>query len=805
MSWRDCVEDIVRASGKEFRSDAEKEDFAERVASKVNSALERKLAQGLDRTTALKTVGQELRKQATLQGLQEARQAADNVLKMQGLKADTLAGDEFNSVRARLGGTEIYGGLRGRGIGVFQEHAGVRAQMLGPMLEDLKEANVLKTLRQGDPALDRQVAREMARLNGAKVAASADKHVAKMAEILGRTVEQGRQFQNAAGGWINKLEGYIVPQNHDMLKIAKAGREQWIKDVLPLLDREKSYDGHFSMEALDNSFRGVSTGKHEAMNGDAPSGLTGPGNLAKKISQDRSLIFKGPDEWATYNEKYGKGSLLEAVTAQADRAARNTALMRSFGNNPEMMFNRWMDDNVKAALDRGDTKMAGKLQGGQSKNLFDVVSGLANVPGSASLASMAANARTVSQMIHLGGIIASVLTDVPANVAALRHMGVPILEAWAHQLRSIIPLGAAEKHIAGLHMAGNEAMVGSLIHSFRTAEDSLTGKMSRAVEVFHRLNGLTYWTDHQKIGMAAILTRQLGREAGKEFDKLSPLLQTSLRRFKIEGAEWDQIRSAAAKAEDGRVHLLPREVADPELSLRLMSLVTDTIAQGMTEPTALARARLTGGLKSGTGWGEAIRTATQFKSFTATFMERTIGRELQRGRLPGQGRASGIDVPGIIHLVAGLTLMGYAQGQLRALLNGQTPAAPKDAAGWTKVAKDAMVSGGAMGFFGDLFLRQSDNPLADLALGPIFGDVGKALIDAQRVAAGSKTKTRGQIAATSALSLAHSNMPNHPLLKLPMDYLLYYHLQNLANPGYLQRYEKRVRDADQTFWLRPQR
>ena len=51
------------------------------------------------------------------------------------------------------------------------------------------------------------------------------------------------------------------------------------------------------------------------------------------------------------------------------------------------------------------------------------------------------------------------------------------------------------------------------------------------------------------------------------------------------------------------------------------------------EPTALNRARATLGSQRGTWDGELIRTLAQFKTYTITYLDRSVGRELWRDGL----------------------------------------------------------------------------------------------------------------------------------------------------------------------------
>jgi hypothetical protein len=61
----------------------------------------------------------------------------------------------------------------------------------------------------------------------------------KGAEAWHKVAEALRLQFNAAGGEVGKLEGWAIPQHHSQMKVAKAGRDAWADEVLPLLDRTK--------------------------------------------------------------------------------------------------------------------------------------------------------------------------------------------------------------------------------------------------------------------------------------------------------------------------------------------------------------------------------------------------------------------------------------------------------------------------------------------------------------------------------------------------------------------------------------
>ncbi len=55
------------------------------------------------------------------------------------------------------------------------------------------------------------------------------------ADAWKKTTEELRQRFNDAGGNVGKLEDWGKPQHHSQARVASAGIDQWIGDILPVL------------------------------------------------------------------------------------------------------------------------------------------------------------------------------------------------------------------------------------------------------------------------------------------------------------------------------------------------------------------------------------------------------------------------------------------------------------------------------------------------------------------------------------------------------------------------------------------
>ncbi len=144
-----------------------------------------------------------------------------------------------------------------------------------------------------------------------------DALAAKGAKAWLETVETMRQRFNAAGGDVGKLDYGYIPQPHDDLRVLKAGPDQWVSDVLPLLDRARYVDEHGNLlddarmvDMLNHAWETITTGgANKAEIGQA----TGPGMRANRGSDSRVIHFKDAASYLTYSASYNKGQGRDSV------------------------------------------------------------------------------------------------------------------------------------------------------------------------------------------------------------------------------------------------------------------------------------------------------------------------------------------------------------------------------------------------------------------------------------------------------------------------------------------------------------
>lgn len=853
--YQACIDAIQEAAGGVLK-DEDIDAIVSDIERRKRRILREKPMQG-DQDAALEAA-RELGDEKKLAAIIEKRSRAINVLRKQAnirFIDSQFAGRESRGMQALTVGIE--GKEQGAALSQDAQAKGIGLGYVGALTNELRQHGVLGMLaenaiiRAGQMIglfrgripqfrqLERNVAQELWNLGEPERAIETNDATAKtIAQIVNRYQELARTQQNDAGAWIRKLPGYIVRQSHDQLKIRGKGETadfvRWRDFIAPRLD-ERTFDDVPDGDRdkfLGGVWSALSTGVHETPGGDWLGGFKGPGNLAKRASAERVLHFKSAMDWFDYNERFGHGSLLEAMLQGFMAAGRNVAALRTWGTNPEAAFDRLRAEMAQKATDRRDLREADRINGkgihgDYLKRQFQAANGWLGIPESPTLARLGANVRALTGMAKLGGVVVSSFPDVANAAAVLKHNGYGVLERWQNAIFGTVlrgPLDAEARQASDLWGTALDGILGSIVARY-SAADHFAGKITKLQDVFFRVNGLGFWTDRMKEGVSLALARRMAMDAGRSFDTLDPRLQVTLGRYKIDAPTWDLIRKGVAASEDGRSYILPDvaerlpdedlrawaglpEDADAkaldrarfELTSRLRSYFVEQSREALTEPGAKERAAITMGTRPGTWAGEFLRSFTLFRTFSYTFITRNLGREIYRS--PDKVGAA----IGAASLIAGTTILGALSNAAADLAKGRTPRDPRENP-WG-VATAALLKGGGAGLFGDFLLGTSNRfgqSLGEQIPGPIFGQISdiKKIIDA------SVGNIAGQPQGAAVPMALRYVLGNTPFLNLfytrtAFDYLIGYQLMEMANPGYLRRYERQVqRENNQRFLISP--
>jgi hypothetical protein len=819
MAAQDCIDLIKKATGEDLS-----DNQLEEILTLLDRRSKRKMKDdpSLSREAAFAQAAEDLAAEKKLAALIEKRNRAVNVIRRQAL-TDQIESSRQNTstaLQALVYGVE--GKFYGAGESTDAKIYALKQSMRGALLHDLDKAGVLEIARKGDRQFEAEVAREMSRLNGnTKIEATKNKSVMDLAAVLQKHVEAARVLQNDAGAYIRKMPGYVSRQTHDQIKIRKAGYEQWRDTIAPLLDERTFDDADDPEKFLRAVYNNLASGNHLKAGGvsDFAGGFKGPGNLAKRASAERVLHFKGPDEWMKYNDSFGRGTLYENVLDAIDYGARNAALMRDWGTNPESMFANVREKAVLAAKEAGDIKEVDRLNAAGLQYAFRELNGEVDIPGNVSLARAGSGIRLTQAMAKLGGMVLSSFPDLGVRAAALRHNGISAGERYTAGIADLFRnyKGSEKREIARLVGVGIDGLTGDIFRQMSSL-DTTPGRMAKVADKFFKLTGQTWWQDAHTRGQGLILARNLADNAGNKFGDLDPRFRTTLNRYGIAEKEWaalakadtrvadgekfltpDAVRSlddATIKATVGKSDASPRVIADArrELEAKLQTYLHDQIREAMTIAGARERSMLSFGTSAGTWGGEAIRILMQFKTYPVTFIRRSINREVNR---------DGLDYAGIGQLVAATTLLGFASLAVKDIVKGREPRWPEDPADQAKLWMAAMKQGGGLGLYGDFLLGETNRvggTWGNTLLGPTFGgtalDIEKVFNAARKGEDPSAQAVRGVLNNTPFANLFYT--------RVAMDYTFLYALQDAVDPGSVRRMQRRIeRDNKQEFILPP--
>lgn len=823
MAFKDCIDAIKKAAGRDLSTEE-----AEAIFEAVEERIRREMGKGMTRADAGRKAGRELSEEMRLAIAIEKRSATINALVWTELSARRVEGREADAVTALVTG---FAGRRGRpgnfrdaGLSVDAMGTAAAERSTGAVLADLQRAGMLDAVKRRDVDFERDIIREMWRLDDPNAGQpTGNKHAADVAAIMSKHLEISRLEQNKAGAWIGKVDHYVGRQSHDQYKVrgagGDAGFQAWRDVIEPRLD-PRTFDGMESPGEraawLRSVWDALASGLHDSPNPDWQTGFKGFANLAKKVSQERKLHFASADAWMEYNAAFGHGNVFDAVMHGIERGQRNAAVMRVLGTNPQAMFDRLVSDWQEQAKARGDFAQVDRLRAEAGKNSRILDRAMHKTIGAENqtIANVGAMHRNL-HMFKLGASMLSSFTDIAAIGATARHNGVGVFHSMADSVAGLLPTDSAARREAALELGLMlDGINNSVVNRFM-AQDSPNGMAAGLVKTFMRWSGQNWWTANMKEAFGMSLGNNLARVSGQSFEALPGRLQTTLRRYGIEAAEWDAIRRGSAKAVDGNDYLFPASVLDlpddavaglgktPEaarvaLHDKLSTYVIDQTREAMSEPTAGLRDLFTGGSAApGSATGEAARMFWQFKSFPTTFVSRAIMRELFR---------DGMDAGGVATIIAGTTALGYIAMTLKEIAKGREPRTPEEPKDYAKLVMAAMAQGGGFGLYGDFLFGEANR----FGAGPVLSAMGpgvSGLNDFGQVL-GALRNGDFKAAQAEAFGLAKqlppASMLNLWFTRAAADYLIFWRIQDMINPGWARRYEQRVkRENDQTFWLSP--
>lgn len=741
----------------------------------------------------------------------------------------------------------------------------ISSQLLGGFYRDLKDAGVLEAFNTKDyeQAISSELFKpgstrnEMAR-KISDIFKKWNKTVLKMLrkegaepgeleEYMGRqshNPERLRQTQDSYLSSLNDRIEYLKQRKasgepYDPNHFYEKGFQRWANYILPRLDAERTFNGADTMQYLRSAYDGIISGVHKkptdaAERFQASYAFQGPGNLAKRLSQERKLHFKDGVSFFEYNQKFGYGSMHANLIRSFESAGNNIGLMRIWGTNPEAAFKADIREMQERTENRRNPKMAKALDINKLEPYYKELTGLTRSPVNDMGARIFANLRSWQSLAKLGSTVLRSIPDL-ANRAAQMHAstGQSFLGGLRDSAVDMLqgrPKGEMER-IADLTNVWSKSVFDYTISRF-SAADAPGGFTTKMMQKFFKLNGMHWWDETLKKSAGTAIARHLAQVRESSFESLHPNTQYTLNLYGIEAPEWELMRKAKTKSADGKIFITPdamRNLSDSDIANylgkagvkpyeaedirqkmedRLGSYFIDQSDQVVLDQDAGTRRLALRGTRPGTIEGEFLRLIGQFKMWGVGMTRNVIGRDVTRmvsrfrdadtfseGLQAGKG-----DILGLAQFIGSLTGLWYLGNSAADIAKGKTPRPIDSPKTWLA----ALIGGGGFGIYGDFLFgeytknRFGGGPIESLA-GPVIGQFADLLKILGKVESGDDP-------ANAVFQFAKNNTPfiNLFYTRIALDYAILYGIQERASPGSLRRMENRLRkEQEQEFIFAP--
>lgn len=615
--------------------------------------------------------------------------------------------------------------------------------------EFLKKAGMRVTGTSRDKALLENVIRELHdEATGSQVA----KDLADA--VRGQQQRMRREF-NARGGDMGELADYGVQHTHDPIAMRRAGRDAWRAEIKPRLDWSRIINKDTGQPFATSPGAAIRAGDEpaaDAMLAEIYDNITSMGwdrrypkmtaggkALYNQRSEARILHFKSGSEWLTYNTKFGAGDPFSSAVGGLHGMARDVALMRVLGPNPNMGMEYASQVAKKRAQELRARGVRGRNIAGfkrdiegmvgravtRTKAMLSHADGSASTPAEGYEVSAAFFGATRQYIVatKLGSALLSSVTDTATMEIAAQSVGMGggrILTRHVELMAS----GTTRETAARMGwVADTLATVGS--GASRYLGETYAPEVTRRLADFTlRASGLNLWTDMGRTAFKMEFAGHLADNAGRALADVDAPLRQVLENRGITAADWDLLRDPAMlyTAPNGATFLsphwflehttLPRDQAEG-LAMRLNAIIEEQVEFAIPSATLAGRAAFQGDAQPGTFIGELTRSGVMFKSFAMSLMLNQM-RRFWAQPTPLARAAYAAKV------AASLTLMGAVAVQLKELAKGRDPRPMDDMKFWAA----AGLQGGGLGIFGDFFAASTSRfggGFAQTLAGPVIG------------------------------------------------------------------------------------
>lgn len=652
--------------------------------------------------------------------------------------------------------------------------------------------------------------------------ATGNENARELGQAWLETAESLRLRFNAAGGAIGKLEKWGMPQVHNMMAVRAVSFEEWRNFIQPLLDPQRMQDGSGNPMApgqMELSLKAT----YETISSDGwnerRAGAFAGSKLANRHQDSRFLIFKDANSWLQYAEKFGRpmswvskkidpgGAILDAMISHVHGMSRDIALMQRLGPNPTATI-RLLSDGLKIEAHqakhagRGRMKKA-KASGVRLNNLYTELTGGVDIENEG-LARFMQGVRTWESAAKLGGAIISSTGDVATQFTARRFNGLPAVKIVGDYIGSLRPASAADRAHAARQLFIADRATRTMSSYSRFTGETMTGEIpARLNDAVMELSYLSKWTDDGHRLFNHQVWAAITDNAGQAWGTLNPRFRRMFERYGLGETQWDSVRSTPLEEDGGAHWILPGNIADESLRMRLAEMVLTESQFAVPTSSLRVRAAVNARFHKGSIPGEIGRSVLLFKGFPLQLFWMHGRRMLEAG-----GR-DGLEYGATLFIAS--TIMGMLGVQLKQIIDAKDPL-PMDPRENPSFLAKAAFQGGGLGIMGDFVNSATSRSGQDFWTTQV-GPVASSLDDLRHFFSFSK-RSDGKFhvftdhPGRALRTLVQNNLPGSSLwyTRLVFSRTVLDKLQSEIDPDYydsFDRMEKRAAQNNTAFWWRP--
>ena len=682
--------------------DAARGDQARQMFLELERSYNRRMGTGEARTKAAREAVARVRADAHIRARQKLLQL---------VTLDRIVTHLSNAADPETAARALIEDLGGSGLGLTSargHHAYLRGQAHAKLHDAIRRFSRDLAGRTRNQATQMDVGREGFGERTGNATAKA------MADAWGEVSEFLRNAYNAAGGAIGRLERWGLPTAHDWVRVREVGRDEWIRFITPLLDRQRMVDYATGAPLSDAELDRLLGDMYDTISTDGwdnrePSMAPAGRSLANRRGDSRHLHFRDFDAWQSYQTRFGNPDVFDTMISHIESLSRDTGAMRALGPNPrgtiryvqQWLQGRAMRDPNRTGKDARRSESAGAFL----DMLYSHYIGDVNRPVNEAPARFFASVRAGLTAAHLGSAAISAISDFGFGLTTARVNGFDLGRYLGRYVGMLSPANKEDRQLAirfGL-IAEEATQMGAAMARF-TGDIQGNEFFRRASDFTMRASGLSQLTQVGKWAFGMEYLATLADHAGRAFKDLPEPLQRQFAAYGITPDDWNAIRATDLYEHKGVKFLRPDELAGRSdidngdaLATKLMGLISQETEFAVPSVSLTGRAMFSRETRPGTVPGELIRSGLMYKNFAITLAFTHLARALWQDGIVNKARYLG-------SVIAMTTVLGALAMQFKEIAKGRDPREMDNG----KFFIAAMAQGGGLGIFGDFLFAETN-------------------------------------------------------------------------------------------------